>query len=119
VEELERLPLHRLVGSRAEAARSTKTNRLAAAQEALRAFVEQGGGAAAPAQRQSLSEAAAEWIADRSSSLYSLSIATVREYRASVARIQGAPLGRLQADEVLPRDVREFLRRIGQQGGSA
>lgn len=98
---------------------ATKTTKLAAAQEALRAFVEQGGAGAAPAKRQTLAEAAAEWFAERSSSLYGLSIATIREYRVSVERLQDAPLGRFQADEVLPRDVKEFLRRLAQQGASA
>lgn len=63
--------------------KSTKTTKLAAGQEALLAFVEQGGAGDPATKRHSLTEASAEWLADRSSSLYGLSIATIREYRVT------------------------------------
>lgn len=98
--------------------RSTRTTKMAAAQEQLRTFLESGGAQGGAAQRQSLGDAAVEWATDRALPMYGLSATTAREYRLTVDRITAAPIARLSLDEVRPNDVREFLARLGRKGAT-
>lgn len=92
--------------------KSTKTKKVAAAEAALRKFIEGGGASGRPERRLTLAQAAREWLEDRSSERVALAPCTVREYALSVERIAEAPIGSLQAEQVEPRDVREFMQRL-------
>lgn len=93
--------------------KSTKTKKVAAAEAALKRFVEDGGATGRPDRRLTLAQAAREWLDDRSSERVALARCTVSEYALTVQRIADSPIGSLQADQIEPRDVRELLKWLG------
>jgi integrase len=88
--------------------KSTKTIKLAAAQEQLREFIEQQGERRAGGGRKTLGQAAVEWV-DARKVEGSASLKTLQAYALTAQRVSAAPLGRFQLGVIEPGDVRDYI----------
>jgi site-specific recombinase XerD len=95
--------------------KATKTTTLAAAQDALRAFVEKGAAATAAPNRLTLGEAAARWIPARTAE-GTVAAKTLRAYALTVSRLQAAPVSRIQVGEIEAKDLREIVQGLRASG---